>query len=625
MSVCTSANGLRNSKSSSALAAEPLDYDSAAVSRRSSEDSGILSHKTHSKASVLTPSSSMQSSVSFFTNSLSSSSSLTSSGNTISATGVGAAVADAASTPEALMNGTATLSIEESLPYSSNDRSTISSSSWRHSTGKCQSRSPSSAGSRSISSGSESVQTNMQNGSSMAPLYFGDYHFPTTPSLQHLRQVFLLDRSSKQKDFHQSLQLHAHLIGLALAARISRGLDLAYDHAHDAFKNRQRPDRRNEFTSSFNYAHDETERIMHHALAHPQPRPSFLDMMSQAPSAAILAFLHRLRTDHTILATAFKNMQSQELDALLLPERLAVSMQPQPQLGRRSARERGYSMQSIGSLNHHNTQPSSSQHPKPTQRQQQSQNTIPNFVNNQDVVHIILGNLFGASSFEREHTLRTGAIKCIFVALLSEKKGERLMTEILQRYIIQSEWHHSSRVKAAFERTLSDLIQRGDLILSGVSDDELNANALPIPPSNSHSHSHFHHQHQHQHQQQTTGKTPGIPVMKATVSECSTPMHGIYGAALKDATETTKTSDPRFPSSYEMTARQRMVEEFYTEACLDLLRTLKEFCPPVLLELSRLIFAELDEVTKPYASLIIIVKFFFYRFMNKCVAYPETY
>ncbi|KAG0299020.1 hypothetical protein BGZ96_000046 [Linnemannia gamsii] len=37
-----------------------------------------------------------------------------------------------------------------------------------------------------------------------------------------------------------------------------------------------------------------------------------------------------------------------------------------------------------------------------------------------------------------------------------------------------------------------------------------------------------------------------------------------------------------------------------------------------------MIFAELDDGARAYASLIIIVKFFFYRFMNKCIAYPEV-
>ncbi|KAG0346734.1 hypothetical protein BG004_000982 [Podila humilis] len=38
-----------------------------------------------------------------------------------------------------------------------------------------------------------------------------------------------------------------------------------------------------------------------------------------------------------------------------------------------------------------------------------------------------------------------------------------------------------------------------------------------------------------------------------------------------------------------------------------------------------MISQDIDEKAKPYASLIIVVKFFFYRFMNKCIGYPETY
>lgn len=393
-----------------------------------------------------------------------------------------------------------------------------------------------------------------------APLYFGDYLFPENPSIQDLRHIFLLDKNSKQKDFRQSLQLHAHLMGLALTSRISRSLDLAYDQAHDAFKNKQRPDRRNEFISAFNYTHDETERILHHALAHPQPRASFLDMMNASSSNAILTFLHRLRTDPSILATAFRNLQSQELDALLVPERSTANQSVQTPT--RGTRDRGHTIQ-VGSS--HSSQYSSSSTQRVNQQQHQSQSTIPNFVNNQDIVHIILTTLFGPSSFEREHTLRLGTLTAIFVTLLSEKKGERAMTEILERYVVQSEWHQSSRVKARFERVLLDIIRRGELELSGFSDEELNANVLP-----------------------------------------ATQQHQSFGRM-------------------ELTGRQAIIEDFFTEACLDILDTLREFSPPCLLELSRHVFGELDHDAKSYGSLIIIVKFFFYRFMNKSIAYPETY
>ncbi|KAG0218628.1 hypothetical protein BGX33_006579 [Mortierella sp. NVP41] len=401
-------------------------------------------------------------------------------------------------------------------------------------------------------------------------------------------------------------------MGLVLSARVSRGLDFAYDHAHDAFKNKQRPDRRSEFISSFNYAHDETERILHHTLAHPQPRPSFLDMMSQASSSTILAFLHRLRTDPTILATAFKNLQSQELDTLLALERPIHSTHHHSHTGSRGGKERSYGVSSIG----FGSQQSASQpHLLSAQQQQQVPSTIPNFVNNQDVVHIIFGNLFGPSSFEREHTLRTRTVVSIFVALLSEKKGERLMVEMLERYVIQSEWQHVSRVKAGFEKTLLDLTHKGEWALVGFSDEELNANILPFPQGPS---QHLHHLHHQNHQ--SLGRMPSVPVMKVVASD--DPVAGV-----KDGGDSTGDNDGRSKSqsNREVNGRQAVVEEFYTEACLDILNTLEEFTPPWLLEMSRMIFAELDDGAKSYASLIIIVKFFFYRFMNKCIAYPETY
>ncbi|KAF9571950.1 hypothetical protein EC968_010487 [Mortierella alpina] len=451
----------------------------------------------------------------------------------------------------------------------------------------------------------------------LEPLFFGDYLFPENPSLQDLRQVFLLDKSSKQKDFHQSLQLHAHLMGLALSARVSRGLDLAYDHAHDAFKNKQRPDRRNEFVTSFNYAYDETERILHHALAHPQPRPSFLDMMSQSSSTAILAFLHRIRTDPTVLSTAFKNLQSQELDGLLLPERSPALAHSQAHLGHRHTRERGNSMQSTSS--YPSSHQSSSQHQTPINpaHKQQSQGAIPNFVNNQDIVHIILGNLFGPPNFEREHTLRAKLVQAIFVTLLTEKKGERLMSEMLERYVTHSEWQHNSLVKAPFEKTLLALIQKGEQILAGFTDEELNANTHSLTAGSGQNHHLQHLQHHHQ----SLGRMSSVPLMKAPTHDST--MHAPNQQHQTASASAAQTAEPR-TSLPELTARQAVVEEFFTEACLKIVEALKEFSPPGLMQLSQMIFAELDSSAKSYASLIIVVKFFFYRFMNKCIAYPEV-
>ncbi|KAF9135161.1 hypothetical protein BGW39_004357 [Mortierella sp. 14UC] len=617
MSAHSSIGTLRTSCSTSDFDLHTTDLDPIKLSRRSSsEDSSTLPHSstvtaTASMTALLSPSSSAQSSTSFTTSASSSvSSSISTSQVPVTATHQ--------HTTSLEYNPSKPAPDSFDAPSTSAKVPSTSPSSARRHTGRDVSRPPSPSASGRASSTATPTGT-ILHVSPMEPLFFGDYQFPDHPTLQDLLQVFLLDKSSKQKDFHQSLQLHAHLMGLVLSARVSRGLDFAYDHAHDAFKNKQRPDRRTEFVSSYNHSYDETDRILHNCLAHPQPRPSFLDMMSQASSSTILAFLHRLRTDPTILATAFKNLQSQELDTLLLVEKPAQSTHNHSHSGGRSGRERSYGVGSIG----HGFQQSASQpqllppqqQQQSQQRQQQTASNIPNFVNNQDVVHIIFGNLFGPSSFEREHTLRTRTVVSIFVALLSEKKGERLMVEMLERYVIQSEWQHVSRVKARFEKTLLDLIHKGEWSLSGFSDEELNANMLPFAHGPSQHLHHIHHQHH-----QSLGRMPSVPVMKVvTTDELVT--------GVKENGDSAGDSDGRakFQGGREGTARQAIVEEFYTEACLDILGTLKEFTPPWLLEIARMVFAELDDRAKAYASLIIIVKFFFYRFMNKCIAYPETY
>ncbi|KAF9359902.1 hypothetical protein BGX26_011098 [Mortierella sp. AD094] len=597
MSTLYSSSSLRPSKSASTFP-QSTGHDPILLTRRaSSEDSMTLPRSIAvsdilPKTIPLSSSSSAQSSLSFVTSVSASSHTSNSSSKAATDTSVVSNIA----TIEHLNNKDHEVDDEVLTPTPLPTKK----SSVTHSPINAEAWSPPTSGSRSTSASPGSERSQQQ-----PPIFFGDYLFPENPTLRDLRQVFLLDKSSKQKDFRQSLQLHAHLMGLALSARVSRGLDLAYDHAHDAFKNRQRPDRRNEFISIFNYTHDETERILHHALAHPQPRPSFFDMMSPSSSTAILTFLHRLRTDHTILATAFRNLQSQELDVLLLPERPSLTTPSQAQL--RANRERSFSTQ-VGAGSYAGQQSQAHQQTPGQQRQlQQSNGLVPNFINNQDIVQIILANLFGPSSFGREHQLRVQAVKSIFVTLISEKKGERLMTEILERHVAQSEWQQSSRVKAGFEKILLDIIHRGDLDLTGFSDEELNANVLP-------------HQHQHYH---TLGRTSNVPVMRA-VSDNTVTAHIQHGIGPRDSAISPTTIEPNLQLP-EMTARQAMVEEFYLEACLDILDALTEFSPPCLMELSRLVFADLDQSAKPYASLVIIVKFFFYRFMNKCIAYPETY
>ncbi|KAG0371240.1 hypothetical protein BC939DRAFT_503778 [Gamsiella multidivaricata] len=626
MSAPSSCSGsMRTSGSSSAFVSTSTARDPILLARRaSSESSATLPcssssvAEAFSKATLLSPSSSAQSSLSFATSISSTSYSSASSLPPTVAIPVIAPQDNIAENIRMIRHDDdrdreddidVDVDAEESIPPSFKKTETTAPPRTQHiinSIGARPALTP-----RSTSSFSD------QSNPPPPPLFFGDYLFPENPSLQDLHQVFRLDKSSKQKDFRQSLQLHAHLMGLMLSARVSRGLDLAYDHAHDAFKNKQRPDRRNEFVSTFNYTYDEAERILAHSLAHPQPRPSFLDMMSPSSSAAILTFLHRIRTDHSILATAFRNLQSQELDALLVHERPAIGLSSQSHL--RGTRDRGYSSQT--GTGGYATQQSPTHQSQAQQRQQQqyqhSQGTVPNFVNNQDVVHIILANLFGPASFEREHILRTRSVTKIFVALLSERKGERLMTEMLERYVVQSEWQQASRLKARFEETLSDIIRRGELDLAGFSDEELSANIMP-------STNQLLHQHHHQYLHQSLGRMSSVPTMKTPVTDLSASQHVQHGTGPRESAHT-GASDVRIHSQQEMTGRQALVEGFFTEACLDLLDTLQEFSPPCLMELSRLIFMEIDQSARPYASLIIIVKFFFYRFMNKCIAYPETY
>ncbi|KAF9976243.1 hypothetical protein BGZ73_008950 [Actinomortierella ambigua] len=378
--------------------------------------------------------------------------------------------------------------------------------------------------------------------------------------------------------------------------------------------------------------------------------------MTQGSSKAILDFVHCLRTEPKVLARAFANLQSQELDHLTIPERPVSTIQsaatatggsmasmtslPSSKVGQAtlsrgfsgastkppSARERSNSLFMQGSLGSQSSVFGSStkhSHGSPVSTQSRSQSsaqgasttlgqgsdsTIPNFMNNHDVVHIILENLFGPSSFESETRLRRDLVATIIAELLAERKGDnRLIGEFLERYLTLADWQHSSRAKAKFEVMILDILQRGDKALDGYSDQELNAEM----------------------------STSTLPATKASLAFAA-PHHAGHGDSAAgtgrtDDSISRKIGEPLGrkenlpPMLPRLTTRQSKVEEFFTEACLEILECLREHFPPSLLQLIHAIFERVDDDKHGYATLVIITKFVFYRFMNKCIAYPETY
>ncbi|KAF9166537.1 hypothetical protein DFQ26_007609 [Actinomortierella ambigua] len=441
-------------------------------------------------------------------------------------------------------------------------------------------------------------------------------------------------------------------MGLSLATRLLRGLDSAHEQVHEAYKNKQRPDQRHAFVSVFNQAYEDAERTLHRAFGAPQPRPSFLDRMKQASSKAILDFVHCLRTEPKVLARAFANLQAQELDHLTVPERpmptsqsaAALSGTPtgssmasstskigQATLSRgfsgasakpSSARERSNSLFLHGSLGSQSPVFGSAKHSHGSSGSTQSRSqtgaqgapvvsgsgpdyTIPNFMNNQDVVHIVLENLFGPSSFESETRLRRDLVATIIAELLAERKGERLIGEFLERYLTLADWQHSSRAKTEFEATILGIVHRGEIALDGYSDQELNVEMA----------------------------TSTLPATKASLAFVAAHQSGTADSATTtlrmDDSFSRKIGEPLArkenlpPMLPRLTTRQSKVEEFFTEACIEILGCLQENFPPSLLQLIHAIFERVDDDKHAYATLVIVIKFVFYRFMNKCIAYPE--
>ncbi|CAG8499772.1 12271_t:CDS:2 [Ambispora gerdemannii] len=344
-----------------------------------------------------------------------------------------------------------------------------------------------------------------------------------------LRYLLLLDRFSRQDDYRESLQLHTHLLGIALATRVYQSMNASYAHLHDLFKNEQRA----EFAAAYNYLQDRQDVILEYALAAPQPKSSFLDYISFKCSKTVLAFVSFVRQNPELVASAFQQMSPPDLDNLSITEKFTLS-----------------------------------------NNNSNSRQNIPN-INQLDIVDLLLKGIFGPSTFPQEDRLRLNMWTAIFVKLITDKKGEKFLLDVLDRYVHLSPW----TAKRAFEMQLMKILQQGDLLLESATNEQ-------IPKDESY-------------------------------TAFSLPFFGILGGNNNNGNT----------SMNNATSRISNIEKYLDNACIGLLQVLdrEDVIPARVLILSRTILNQVPEESRRHASVFLIVQWFFHRFIGRAITYPEHY
>ncbi|KAJ1909709.1 hypothetical protein IWQ60_011025, partial [Tieghemiomyces parasiticus] len=183
------------------------------------------------------------------------------------------------------------------------------------------------------------------------------------------------------------------------------------------------------------------------------------------------------------------------------------------------------------------------------------------------LLHTLLFSLFGSPAHPREDTLRLELWTPVMVRLLSERKGEQFVLKVLERWAHHPEYQDPD-AKGQFETQLLRILHRGAKFPRWVREYAATA-----------------HQHHHHHPSTLAGRGP-----------------------------------PGSPT----TSRPVDLEPFYDDACVDVLTVLPRFVPRPLVRLSRRVFAQLPAESHLYASLLIILRFLFYRFLQRAVTSPES-
>ncbi|ORX88520.1 hypothetical protein K493DRAFT_319402 [Basidiobolus meristosporus CBS 931.73] len=308
-----------------------------------------------------------------------------------------------------------------------------------------------------------------------------------------LRRLYYSENYQRQKDIREVQQLRNQNLALKLATRKYYLLDDALDHLYQLYKH----EAKSEFASIYTakYVHLE-KSVMERALSSSR-HSSFTESISSQSTQTLLRFIEKLRDQPQFIAGILSALSNEELENLVKADKaLAKST----------------------------------------------------------VIDLFIFVLYGSPGFEKEESLRRGLWKTVFISLIKEKKGEKFMLDVLDKYVRLTDWSS----KGVLEIQLMRILRRSETLLANESEEET---------------------------------------------------HSVFGRS----------------SGASGSARSADMSTFLDKSCIDILSILEQYIPTCILSLSRAILEELPEQFHHNASLFLIVKFFFYRFLARAITYPEYY
>ncbi|RKP38931.1 hypothetical protein BJ085DRAFT_30430 [Dimargaris cristalligena] len=215
------------------------------------------------------------------------------------------------------------------------------------------------------------------------------------------------------------------------------------------------------------------------------------------------------------------------------------------------------------------------------------------------LIHTLLYSLFGSPEYPLEDKLRLSLWCPVFVRLLQDRKGERFMLKVLERWVHPPEYQCPD-AKGLLETQLLRILHRGAKLPRWVREYQLHTTPA------------------------TGASDPNHPAGRWAALGASLPVHHhlSQGALPSGSSHNAGHPPPLRPPN--VNTKPIELELFYDDACVDILSVLPKVIPPALTALSQRIFSNLAPDNHLYASLIIILRFFFHRYLQRAITSPES-
>jgi hypothetical protein len=383
------------------------------------------------------------------------------------------------------------------------------------------------------------------------------------PTLSGLRFLISLDQHHRENNARDAARLQHRLIRLKLASRLLAQSDDDYCQLRELLLS----DQAREFAQHYERRCQDLEQVVNdqiqasldgsvstNILSLYTPTISFLDKLAPVHRRVCIRFIAYLRVNPGMITTVFQRLSDEELQALLpdddgsshgtVPASPLVS--PDMSLGIGASGSSSHGTAGNGTAN------------SPVSGHQSN-----------NVVDLLLWGIFGTPDFLSEQRLRLQLWTTVFVRLINERRGERFLLKVMNRFVRLSGWCPPY----ALETPLLKILRRGEEIVL---------------------------------------EHPSTLTTTSLTSRSSLSYLDIPG-----------TSDA-FEHTAGDASHAAAVDAFFEHACEEILGVVEQCIPPMLTTLTQSVLAELHLDQRSYGTILMVVQFFFYRFLGRAITYPEV-